>query len=396
MTTGSYGSVQNLILSNGSYSYKTWVGNDGKYEPYAGGYRFKWNGYTTIIDHRTRLEVRVTFIRKDTPDSDAYIDDTPCGVGGPSPAYHAWPTRLTYSNNDKLATMSKLIERVKGHDFNLAVNAAQGKELVNMVSLNLRKLTRAALALKRGDFETAARQWGATAKKKSKLAFTDISGRWLELQYGWLPTLSDTFEAAKAFEAISQGPRKTTFSAHKSKHDHDAFDRQTNGIADWWWDSDADYRIQFELAEEMAVERQLGLLDPLTVAWEIVPYSFVIDWFVPIGLYLSVLGQIPFLKGRFLTIEYRKRTGPMFKWSNPKPAFVVGKVRLPQTDRGTYVSVTRSFSETLTPPRPNFVDGLSGSPKRIFNAIALAHQAFSPGQHLEHYLELGFGRGRHL
>jgi hypothetical protein len=31
----------------------------------------------------------------------------------------------------------------------------------------------------------------------------------------------------------------------------------------------------------------LGLINPASVVWELVPYSFVVDWFVPVGGFLS-------------------------------------------------------------------------------------------------------------
>lgn len=34
---------------------------------------------------------------------------------------------------------------------------------------------------------------------------------------------------------------------------------------------------------------QLGLANPLATAWELVSYSFVVDWFVPIGPVLNAL-----------------------------------------------------------------------------------------------------------
>jgi hypothetical protein len=34
---------------------------------------------------------------------------------------------------------------------------------------------------------------------------------------------------------------------------------------------------------------QLGFSNPLNLAWELVPYSFVADWFIPIGAHLSNL-----------------------------------------------------------------------------------------------------------
>lgn len=39
----------------------------------------------------------------------------------------------------------------------------------------------------------------------------------------------------------------------------------------------------------MASAQSLGLLDPLTLAWELIPFSFVVDWFLPVGTYLSQL-----------------------------------------------------------------------------------------------------------
>ena len=34
---------------------------------------------------------------------------------------------------------------------------------------------------------------------------------------------------------------------------------------------------------------QLGLLNPVSLAWELVPWSFVVDWVLPIGSVLSAL-----------------------------------------------------------------------------------------------------------
>jgi hypothetical protein len=33
----------------------------------------------------------------------------------------------------------------------------------------------------------------------------------------------------------------------------------------------------------------LGLINPLSVAWEVVPFSFVIDWFIPVNKWLNSL-----------------------------------------------------------------------------------------------------------
>jgi hypothetical protein len=61
----------------------------------------------------------------------------------------------------------------------------------------------------------------------------------------------------------------------------------------------------------------LGLTNPLAVVWEKVPYSFVVDWFIPISDYLSTLDatqglvfmkgcKTTFVKGRSTRIEVGK------------------------------------------------------------------------------------------
>jgi hypothetical protein len=41
--------------------------------------------------------------------------------------------------------------------------------------------------------------------------------------------------------------------------------------------------------ESLAGLEQLGLTNPALIAWELVPFSFVIDWLIPIGTFLEAL-----------------------------------------------------------------------------------------------------------
>jgi hypothetical protein len=46
--------------------------------------------------------------------------------------------------------------------------------------------------------------------------------------------------------------------------------------------------------------QQLGITNPVGLIWELIPYSFIVDWFVPIGDYLSSLDRFlgkDFVKG---------------------------------------------------------------------------------------------------
>lgn len=231
------------------------------------------------------------------------------------------------------------------------------------------------LALKRGDFSTAARQLG-TAPRTTSLRGKDVSGRWLELQYGWLPLIGDSYQAAKAFEAISKGPRRALVKVGTSKKRSDKDGTTVNGFVRQRAYHAKKMYLQYEMYEEMSVPRQLGLEDPASVLWENTPYSFVVDWFIPIGTYLENLNAIPSLRGRFLTTEVDKRYGFDYEWVPPavNPERFIGQ-KLPN------VTYTRTITErvpssALSPPLPRF--NLEGSVhgRRLWNAISLAHQAF--------------------
>lgn len=326
------------------------TGTDGKYETYQGKQRLKWNNYET-----TKWSVRRTKGK-----SLAYGDiwrESNCFPGSSFP-----------NANDLLTLQSRLSEAVKGHNFNLAVSAAQGKQTVDMVKNSIFAIGGAILDLKKGKFESAARRFGV-AQRPSKLSHKDISGRWLELQYGWLPLLGDVYEAAKAYESITSDARVNRVTESLSK--------QWKGNASC---SPPNYscngivreraRYIYEMTEQLSTPRSLGLLDPASVAWELIPYSFVVDWFVPIGDYLANLNVIPKLSGRFLLVHTRRFSG-----SSIETNLAAYKFTVRPTSSCNYIYMKRTVSSALSVPKPVFEsipDAMS--PSRIYNAIALVAQ----------------------
>lgn len=371
MSSGSKGdpslSGQQFV---GFGEYRSWNGGNGPVETLPSGkIRSKWNNFTMTRGLRRRTSNQWTCTRKSNGTTFGVTADVsaPMGIESPFPA------------NLDLRAQTRLVEQIRGHSFNLAVNAAQSKQLASMVVSNLGKLGRSFLALRRGDFATAARQLGARPRT-STLVPSDISGRWLELQYGWLPALQDTWEAAKAFEELSKRERGNVFRASaKSVSTREA---HVSGV----WGSAKETVISrisytYEMYEQLTVARSLGLMNPLSVAWELIPYSFVVDWFVPIGTYLDNLAILPFLNGRWLKSKSTERIGrSQLVYKGTLPGFFGGelcsKVEYLGSDTGRTLYVERTVgSGALVTARPSFdASGLHG--RRIWNAIALAHQRF--------------------
>lgn len=344
MTTGNI-NVPGFYPTKNFGLIRTWSGGDGRYLPNG---KDKWNDY--LLGH--------------TQESDQFgsaLDP----VGTLNGVAYAW------SAADEMRLQSKLVAKIKGHQFNLAVNIAQSRQLVGMCASLLRKLGRSLVHLKHGHIAGAFRELGVGGNPRP-LKSTDVSGRWLEMQYGWLPAVSDAFEAAKAFEAISLDRSGRIVAVMKVGRPYEG--SASPGIYSCKGNTLIIKKIVCELEEEISPARSLGLLDPLSVVWEVFPYSFVLDWFLPVGAYLENLAVIPHLKGRFLSTTYSKTEVGFTEVVHPHPVYKIlygGAIR-----RGLLLSVKREQSASLTTQRPTFVNPIDAlSPKRIANAVSLCHQA---------------------
>jgi len=345
MTAGS-----NVHSPSNSYDetyVKTWSGANGKY---LSDGRDKWNAYSMHL----------------------VMESVQYGQNSFPVHVNSGPSLMTWNNADEMRLQSKLVKKTRGHEFNLAVNLAQANQLIEMCSTTILKLGRSLWYLKRGDIQSAARELGIGRYHQIRLNSRDVSGRWLELQYGWLPSVSDAFEAAKAFEALSEGRAARIVAVHKK------YARIDRSAAPSIYSAPGYQllvkKIVYEMDEELSFARSLGLLDPASVVWEIVPYSFVIDWFLPIGTYLDNLSVIPKLKGRFLSSLYSKWDTRFFGVNDPNY-----KTLLSGTRRfGHGRDLTRSISSSLTTQGPSFVNPITAlSRRRIASAVALVHQALT-------------------
>lgn len=343
MTTGSV-----LIGSPGSgnfYYSKSWNGADGKYTD-AAKTILKENAYAMSSHKRTStsgaMGIRYPFMTQLSP---------------------------PWGNNKIVELQSQLVQNAKTHKFNMGVAAAEAGQTASMAVNTLGRLGRAIVSLKHGDVSSCLRHLGSTkampTTRTRKLSAKDIADNWLELQYGWKPLLSDMHEAASAFadkadKQRSQTVRATVVST-KSSSDFMANNYMTNAEATRLMA----YKVT--MVEEMPMSRSLGLENPAGIAWELIPYSFVVDWFIPIGSYLENLSQIPQLNGICVTTaktEYKCTTDSLGPYSGC------------HTDYSGIV-LSRTVAPGISVVRPAFDAGpFSQSSSKVFSAIALCAQRF--------------------
>lgn len=280
-----------------------------------------------------------------------------------------------WGNNDELRLLNKLSERIRGHSFDLGVNIAEATKSYGTIVGNLKSVGSALWHLKHGRYGQALRVLGRGRSSRGilaqKLNNRDLTGRWLETQYAFLPLISQSYEAAKALESVT-GARKLAFSAGsgtlRSRY------KQPNSLAYSAITQVAFKKsIRCELSEELPLGRSLGLTNPLEIAWEVVPYSFVVDWFLPVGSYISAWGVIPGLNGRFMTTDVGTiKRGPVAQGTGTLPNW---KVYAATNRRENFVRIARTSSSGISVPRPTFNKVPKAlSARRIFSAVSLIHQ----------------------
>lgn len=269
--------------------------------------------------------------------ADGFVRQFPCGIGTPN-----YPKRIgaislngllpapgsqNWSSNDDIALNGKLREKIQGSDFNVAVFLGEGRESLATVADGANRIYRALLFLKNGKVGRATRELlhGRPRTYRSgrpgkitgeRHTFGDdrpllspvgdisrelvtrewFASNWLQLQYGWQPLIQDIWAAMQHFSHMRAQPEIKKYRASRTV-------KSVGSVYAPGWTPEYSrvYTRKSIIAKVTHVNQAvlLGLTDPLSLAWEKLPYSFVCDWFIPIGNYLQAL-QL----GQALTATY--------------------------------------------------------------------------------------------
>lgn len=126
-----------------------------------------------------------------------------------------------------------------------------------------------------------------------------IAGQYLAYVYGLKPLMQDIFSLAEFLKEQAQGPLLLSSRA-SARRELSATDKyQVNGSygrGENWHSIHGSGRTNVSLTAKLSDQfsgtraiNQLGLLNPASLVWELVPFSFAVDWVLPIGPVLQAL-----------------------------------------------------------------------------------------------------------
>lgn len=204
---------------------------------------------------------------------------------------------LSYSEMEPYATQAynKAYERFKdamlnGDGADMGTNLAERRQAMEMVGNRLTQLARFTRKLKRFDFVGAGSELGLTkgsTPKGLKPKAKALGNNWLEYHFGWSPLVKDVGGAIATLQSGIPPTRVRASATVNGVYKSTRLGRPYNITT-------IDYHAKVKISAEVSVTNpnlwlanQLGLINPAALAWELVPFSFVVDWFGNVGNYLS-------------------------------------------------------------------------------------------------------------
>lgn len=194
---------------------------------------------------------------------------------------------------------------------------------------------------------------------------------WLEINFGWAPLIDD-IRAMCAVMSQSVPTERISASA-TGAIDHNRFYDQGR----YGWLRESAYglkRLRYQSRVEtvnpnLLLAKQLGLTNPLQVAWDAVPMSFVVDWFLPVNKYL---GQFDASLGITLGPLVTSKKAEVYGTDSGRLEYSPSEIRI-----YSETSYALQFRRSVLgfPPIPKFTDRLimpSGSLWQAATTAALA------------------------
>lgn len=195
---------------------------------------------------------------------------------------------VNWSTDDGALALARARSKMAGSDYSFGTSLAEFGDTVDVWVKTISRLYRGFKALKEGKLgkaidnlrhEPSAKTLDKLKKQKPSKRLSD---GYLEFTFGWLPQINDAYNVldvyTKGLSSRGDFVRKRSGMSGESV-DSSNYQRQTGRAV-------VSGYVRNERARNL---NELGLLNPLATAWEVLPFSFLADWFIPAG---TVLGGL--------------------------------------------------------------------------------------------------------
>jgi len=161
--------------------------------------------------------------------------------------------------------------------------ARLGKTIAN--GGNLDQITDLVLGVKKG------------TRSRASDAVTGVSSRYLEYRYGWRILLLEMQSVIKAMDQLKvvrpRAVARGAASESRSVVSQANYDPPNEGTETYTFNSHYNVKVRsyvlYEADFTYQSARLFGVGEIPLAAWELIPFSFVVDWFIPIGNWIEAI-----------------------------------------------------------------------------------------------------------
>jgi hypothetical protein len=254
--------------------------------------------------------------------------------------------------------IESLYNQIKSGGLNIAASAAEGHQVKDMLAHSASRVGKAVVAAQvvvDAAREFSKREGGAilrevqrsfNGRKTARKARSSAANAWLEMTYGWNPLLSDIHGLLTW--AASLGSNDSIKRVTATGGDKQQLISHLSGVPSCIVDNRKS--IRYKIIIDFSVDNpvlfdvsRFTSLNPLLVAWELVPYSFVVDWFFNVSGYLAnmeaaLVNGLSFHRGCMTRTELASTTSAYY-YNEKMP------------DPGNYAWISGSYLQSSTVKR---------------------------------------------
>jgi hypothetical protein len=192
----------------------------------------------------------------------------------------------------ELPAIDNLISNILGHSFQLNLTLAEAPETLKYILGKVRTLVRSFKYLKKGDILRAFNAVGLTRIngkriKVLKNPFKAPREYWLEYRYAIMPLVGDVNSAMEYLDSKTGKPQSAKVRGGSRYKPSLSMASNYMGNPIYWPNRKA---MEYASAGVTLVEdfdyESVDWSNPFTAAWELTPFSFIVDWSLKIGDYL--------------------------------------------------------------------------------------------------------------
>lgn len=265
--------------------------------------------------------------------------------GSPTPSWWgAWSDSSSMRSKLSTAAQSALVSKVVSNapTWDVLTDLAESKETVGLLRSSAQWFMNLATAVKKRDVMTIARMFKVSTTKKGIKRLrrrlypkrtlggygvtvgSSMSNLWMTYRYGFMPMIYSMQDALIAFNAeFSKGVTLTeqvtlsdslyveTSADGNTSTGYKAKNRTSRSVQGSWRK-----KAYFNYTNSM-LARLASPVSLVKTAWEVVPFSFVVDWFISVGDYLDNLQVDTITCGPVAVNVTEKGTSVLRNWFEP-------------------------------------------------------------------------------